>query len=129
MKNKLSDSLKASLSAERKAVQSKDYDFEDRFKKAESLFKKEEENTHQNTKPTKILNEKPEKVIRDTFSIPERDYKLIEVCKARALLNKYQVNKSELVRAGMILLNNLSDLEFIAALKSVKKIKTGRPKS
>lgn len=117
MKKNLSDSLRASLDEERKAVKSKGFNnLENRIAKAEAVFDKE---------PSAA---KIEKVIRDTFSIPEKDYQLLEQCKNRALTAQYAVNKSEIVRAGLILLSNLPEEQFINALQLVKKIKTGRPK-
>jgi hypothetical protein len=38
-----------------------------------------------------------------------------------------QIKKSELLRAGIMALAAMSDSAFVAALKSVPTIKTGRP--
>lgn len=93
-----------------------------KFENAEKLLGDFEDDNKLNKKIEKI------KVIRDTFSLPETDYKLLNECKTRGLAAQYAINKSEIVRAGLILLSNLSNDEFVNAIKLVKKIKTGRPK-
>jgi hypothetical protein len=118
-KHILAQFLKSSLSAEREAVKLKHATFvEDRFAKAEKFF------------DTGGLSQSaPEdKVIRDTFSMPEDDYNLINVCKSRLLKQGNSSNKSEIIRAGLIILNKLSDVELLNALAQIKKVKTGRPK-
>jgi hypothetical protein len=118
MKRKLSDSLKASIAEERKAVKNKPSSLDTRIAKAENVF--------DNGKAK--ITQKQEKVIRDTFTIPQSDYHLLEKCRDRGLNHKYVINKSEIIRAGLLLLDSLSDNKFLEAIGNVKKIKTGRPK-
>lgn len=73
------------------------------------------------TKPSK------EKVIRDSFSFPEHDYLKISELKQTCLAEGIHVKKSELLRAGLKLLTNLSLAELKQAVEQVEKIKTGRP--
>ena len=75
------------------------------------------------TKPFK------EKVIRDSFSFPEHDYLKISELKQTCLAEGIHVKKSELLRAGLKLLTNLSLAQLKQAVEQVEKIKTGRPNS
>jgi hypothetical protein len=50
------------------------------------------------------------------------------LCKTKLLENKISVTKSEIIRAGLIVLSKLADTELINSIKLVEKIKTGRPK-
>ncbi len=124
MKENLARSLKNSLSEQRRAEKSKYNDIENRFAKAEKLFDQETEITGQ----IEIKIHSQEKVIRDTFTIPSKEYKLIGFCKERLLKKGFNINKSELIRAGLILLNKLSDEELLQSCKQIEKVKTGRPK-
>lgn len=69
------------------------------------------------------------KVVRDSFSMPEDDYSMIAFVRGRALKNQLAVTKAEVIRAGLQVLNSLSDAELSKALASLEKVKTGRPKS
>lgn len=67
------------------------------------------------------------KVVRDSFTMPVDEYAKIaeikEVC-AKAMMH---VKKSEVLRAGLILLAQLDAVQLQRALGSLEKIKTGRP--
>lgn len=67
------------------------------------------------------------KVIRDTFSFPERDYRKISELKKTCLDQGVHVKKSEVLRAGLYLLSQLSVDELKQAVEKVEKIQTGRP--
>jgi DNA repair photolyase len=119
MRKNITDKLKTSLESERKNVKSKFTNtIEDRFSKADIVF-----NTPSTTSHEKI------NVVRDTFTLPEKDYGLIRHCQAKLLENKISVTKSEIIRAGLIILSKLADNELVTTLKLVEKIKTGRPKN
>lgn len=68
------------------------------------------------------------KVVRDSFSMPEDDYSLIASLRERALKNQLAVTKAEIIRAGLQSLNSCSDAELTKSLRSLHKVKTGRPK-
>ncbi len=69
------------------------------------------------------------KVVRDSFTMPQADYELIAVLKQKALKAGLQkVKKSELLRAGLQVLDKLSVAQLKRAMASLEKIKTGRPK-
>lgn len=68
------------------------------------------------------------KLVRDSFTMPQSDFGLIEVLKQRALAFKRPLKKSELLRAGLHALTNLSDSQFKAIVTALATLKTGRPK-
>jgi len=87
------------------------------------------------SKPGKKLKEsnakatpaKPQKLIRDSFSFPETDYAMIGTLKRRVLTLGSEVKKSELLRAGLAVLSEMSDDELLQGLAGIVKLKTGRP--
>ena len=77
--------------------------------------------------------EKPAKppkmrLVRDSFTMPETDFALVAVLKARALGQGRAAKKSELLRAGLQLLSQQDPSMLLAALERLSPIKTGRPK-
>ena len=79
-------------------------------------------NAEGKTKPTK-----KEKVVRDSFTMPKSDYEKITVLKKKCLDAGVSVKKSELLRAGLLLLEAASDKRLLAAISAVETVKTGRP--
>ncbi len=71
--------------------------------------------------------EKRDKVIRDSFTMPRRDFERIAELKATCLKNGVVVKKSELLRAGLAALAALPEQELLARIASVEPVKTGRP--
>jgi hypothetical protein len=69
----------------------------------------------------------PDKVIRDSFTMPRGDYQLIAVLKQRCIGLGIAMNKSELLRAGLGTLERLPDAALTQALSMVESVKTGRP--
>jgi hypothetical protein len=80
-------------------------------------------------KAVKPEKHKKPKLVRDSFTIPKDEYELLGLLKARAINLKQPAKKSEVLRAGIKLLANLKDAEFLAALSGVPSLKTGRPAS
>ncbi|MCP3727519.1 hypothetical protein M3I53_31115 [Paraburkholderia sp. CNPSo 3272] len=70
---------------------------------------------------------KQEKVVRDTFTMPREDYEQLAVLKQRCLDAGLAVKKSELVRAGLLLLASASTKHLLGAVKALEPVKTGRP--
>ena len=70
---------------------------------------------------------KKPKLIRDSFTFPKDEYQAIAGLKQKALGLKHSAKKSEILRAGLKLLNSLNDKAFLAALTKVPALKTGRP--
>jgi hypothetical protein len=76
-------------------------------------------------KPVKLKH----KLVRDSFTMPKADFDLIAVLKERALGFRQPVKKSELLRAGLRVLNGLPDAALKGALGSLEALKPGRPKN
>ncbi|MBD2596037.1 hypothetical protein H6G74_17140 [Nostoc spongiaeforme FACHB-130] len=123
-KKSMKSALTNSLKAEDEAVRS-------RFEKAERLLEeKTESNSSQLTtsQPQDIVEPAQlQKVIRDSFTLPSGDYELITTIRQRCLNSAVNVTKSEVVRAGLHILQSLSDEELVQAINSLEKVKTGRP--
>ena len=81
------------------------------------------------TKTAPSEKDKKSKLVRDSFTIPKHEYATIDTLKARALTLGVAIKKSELLRAGLMLLNSLDDAGLKAALAAVPTLKTGRPSS
>lgn len=75
----------------------------------------------------KAKREKKEKVVRDSFTMPKSDYAKIATLKQRCLDAGIHVKKSELLRAGLALLEGASEKRLAAALSDLETVKTGRP--
>lgn len=75
-------------------------------------------------KPVKV---KKPKLVRDSFTIPKDEYAMLETLKQRAGRLSSPAKKSEMLRAGIKALAAMPDATFLAALKVVPSIKTGRP--
>ncbi len=83
----------------------------------------------QPTKAKQNTEQKPKKpkLVRDSFTFPKDEYQAIAGLKQKALGLKHSAKKSEILRAGLMLLNGLNDKAFLAALSKVPALKTGRP--
>lgn len=75
----------------------------------------------------KAKNAKKEKVIRDSFTMPKADHERIAVLKRKCLDAGITVKKSELLRAGIQLLDAASSKRLLAAISALETVKTGRP--
>lgn len=71
---------------------------------------------------------KKPKLVRDSFTFPKVEYVAFGQLKQRAEKLSRAVKKSELVRAGILSLTQMSDKSFLEVLTAVPTIKTGRPK-
>ena len=78
-------------------------------------------------KPATEQKMKKPKLVRDSFTFPKDEYQAIAGLKQKALVLNHSVKKSEILRAGLMLLNGLQDKAFISALSKVPALKTGRP--
>jgi hypothetical protein len=93
--------------------------FRKRLESADSVLGKGKEGT--------AAGDGAEKVIRDTFSMPSAEYDVIARVKERCLEQKVVVNKSQVVRAGLALLEGASDRELLEVINRLTKVKAGRP--
>lgn len=67
------------------------------------------------------------KLVRDSFTMPESDFEMIDALKQRAIKRGREVKKSELLRAGLHALAALGDAAFDAVIAAIPRLKTGRP--
>jgi hypothetical protein len=70
---------------------------------------------------------KKEKVVRDSFTMPKSDYDKLAVLKQKCLGAGVAVKKSELLRAGLLLLEAAPLVSLLDAIAAVETVKTGRP--
>jgi hypothetical protein len=70
---------------------------------------------------------KKPKLVRDSFTIPKTEYGAIDALKTRAIALGSSVKKSELLRAGLLALQAMTDAQFKLAVAAVPQLKTGRP--
>ncbi len=119
-KKNLSSALIGSLKSEQDKFAAAD----EVLNKVGVAVKKREIKTEKKELPPKSNKEK---LVRDAFTMPESDHALLAKLINSALSAGYKINKSEVVRAGLHLLNRLSKKELIAACEAVNKLKQGRP--
>jgi len=75
-------------------------------------------------KPVKV---KKPKLVRDSLTMPKAEYEILDTLKVRATALQTHIKKTELIRAGIKALAAMNDAAFLAALKAVPNLKTGRP--
>ena len=75
----------------------------------------------------KSAKEKKIKMVRDSISIPKTEYQALDSMKLRAAKLAVMVKKTELIRAGIKALAAMDDSAFVAAVRAVPNLKTGRP--
>lgn len=75
----------------------------------------------------KTKRAKKEKVVRDSFTMPKSDYEKIAGLKQKCLDAGVAVKKSELLRAGLLLLEGIPIDGLLEAIAAVETVKTGRP--
>jgi hypothetical protein len=63
--------------------------------------------------------------VRDTFSFPSSDHQLLAELQARCYTAGFSASKSEIVRAGLHGLMNMSPEAFVSTLNSLEKLKPG----
>lgn len=88
---------------------------------APPITKAKAEKQSKKDKPKKV------KMVRDSFTMPESDYAKLAELKKKCLEAGVHVKKSELLRAGLLSLSELTDASLIKAIGQVEIIKTGRP--
>jgi hypothetical protein len=69
---------------------------------------------------------KKPKLVRDSFTMPKAEYDIIDALKRRSALAGYPAKKSEILRAGLKALADMTAPAFQEALDAVPRIKTGR---
>ena len=76
---------------------------------------------------TKEKVKKP-KLVRDSFTMPETEYAVLGQVKKTCLKAGVEVKKSELLRAGVALIEGLDIGQLKMVLASLTPLKAGRPK-
>lgn len=123
MPRNMKQALGASLLAETAAFQS-------RLAKAEERFGMGEASTELTPEIEPPLGIAPvTKVVREAFTIPEAEHAQIEEVRIKMLSQAVAVSKSEVVRAGLLLLAESDDAALSAIFERLERVKTGRPKS
>ena len=112
--------LGASLSAETAAFQA-------RLAKADAHADKETPDP--DNSPHHIENAPTAKVMREAFTIPEIEHGQIEAVRESLLSQAISVSKSEVLRAGLLLLAEASAQEQKQTFERLERVKTGRPKA
>jgi hypothetical protein len=75
------------------------------------------------------LKVKKLKMVRDSFTMPEPEYKVLGEVKRTCLKAGVEVKKSELLRVGVAQLQKLQLDQLKAALAMLLPVKAGRPKA
>ncbi|WP_211167227.1 hypothetical protein [Aromatoleum evansii] len=70
--------------------------------------------------------EKPEKVVRDSFSMPASEHRHIKALRERLGKTGRLSSKSEVLRAGLFLLGERSDEELVALLDGLPAVAKGK---
>ena len=68
-----------------------------------------------------------QKVVRDSFTMPENEYRVLSEIKKKCLAGGIDVKKSELLRAGLQSLAGMSQAALKKQLSKLAEIKIGRP--
>ena len=71
------------------------------------------------------LPERERPTVRDTFTFPSSDHQLFAKLQARCFTAGFSASKSELVRAGLHGLMNMSPEAFVTTLNGLEKLKPG----
>ncbi|MDP3842080.1 MAG: hypothetical protein Q8Q81_05705 [Oxalobacteraceae bacterium] len=79
-------------------------------------------------KPAAAVKAKKAKLVRDSFTMPEVEYAVLGKVKKASLKAGFNVRKSELLRIGVALVDQLSAAQLQAALAGLMPLKAGRPK-
>lgn len=99
---------------------------------SEQHEKYEISNTESNNTPeqsqSKTIETIDTKVIRDTFTLPEKDHKLISKLQKRALSRAVNVNKSQIIRAGLQVLYKMDYVELAQIMRGIPVVTVGRKK-
>ncbi len=85
--------------------------------------KKSSKKTH-----AKALKPVKTKLIRDSFAIPENEYAALVAVKKSCLKAGLEIKKTELIRIGIALVNNLTTAKIKTAKGKLTPISAGRPK-
>ncbi len=69
-----------------------------------------------------------EKLVRDSFTMPEQEYAVLGQVKKACLKAGFDIKKSELLRIGVALISQIDLATLQKVLDALPQLKTGRPK-
>lgn len=72
--------------------------------------------------------QKKEKMVRDSFAMPESEYKVLGEVKRACLKDGIAIKKSELLRIGVELIRQMKVADLKKVLSALPPMKAGRPK-
>lgn len=67
------------------------------------------------------------RIVRDSYTIPSNEHRRLKELQQKCLQHAIHVYKSELIRAGLKALLSLPDARLLEVVKSVSRVKSGRP--
>lgn len=71
---------------------------------------------------------KKPKLVRDSFTMPEDEYKVLGEVKKACIKAGFEVKKSELLRVGVALIRKMDVPALQSVLSTLPPLKAGRPK-
>ena len=77
---------------------------------------------------TQKVKVKKQKMVRDSFTMPELEYQILGDLKKSCLKQGVAIKKSELLRIGVALLKTMTSKQIEVARNKLEKISAGRPK-
>jgi len=80
-----------------------------------------------NTNGKKTVSKNSERIVRATFSLPGSALEKIEALRRKLALEGYMLNKSEVVRVGLVALDGLTTKHAEAVIREIERLKAGRP--
>jgi hypothetical protein len=104
------------------SVRAEEQTVTDRFATAEAFFDRRDPRTLQPP-----VAPPREKVVRDGFSMPASDYDLIAAIQETCLQAGFSMTKSEVLRAGLRALRDLTPEALKERYQALEKVKLGRP--
>jgi hypothetical protein len=124
--------IKDRKSAFRSSIKAEERAIEDRFDKAETVLAKGTKKGSKGAQTEVTVAEATPphavgKVVRDSFSMPEAEYRTVAAVQKRMIKKEKVVSKSEVVRAAFAVLNKLNDKELVELFDSLPKVRPGRP--
>lgn len=120
-KTSMKGALGASISAETAA-------FQERLAKADAHAQKT--NSLADNEPTDAVEMAPvTKVVREAFTIPEAEHAQIETVRSALLSQAVAVSKSEVLRAGLLMLTEADIKTQQKVFDRLERVKTGRPRT
>jgi hypothetical protein len=97
-------------------------------KAAKKTSKKASSKSTKSTKANKATKTVKTKLVRDSFAIPEKEYAALVAIKKTCLKAGLEIKKTELIRIGIALVNNLTTAKIKTAQAKLTQISAGRPK-